>query len=92
MHEPHRNIVDQLDGWLRRYTDSGGIRILQIPQPEGLEPQERWSDFGRLAVAWGLSLPTDQIGEIEPVGAIEDVPRWPPAEDFTSRYIGKEQV
>lgn len=92
LHGPHRNIVHQLDGWLRRYTDSGGIRTLQIPQPDGLELPERWPDSGRLTVAWGLSLPTDQIGEIEPVGAIEDVPRWAPAGDFTSRYVGKEQV
>jgi len=49
------------------------------------------SDFGRLAVAWGLSYPPHEIGEILPPSAIEDIP---PARaiDLTGRFMDKELV
>ena len=45
----------------------------------------------RLAVAWGLSYPPDEIGEILPPSAIDDIPPARPY-DLTGRFVSKDLV
>jgi hypothetical protein len=87
----HRDIVQELDPWLRTHSQNNGIRLVDLPLPANLELPEKISDFGRLGVAWGLSYPPNEIGKILPPSAIKD--KLPlPISDWSGRFIGKEYV
>jgi hypothetical protein len=62
-----------------------------LPIPANIELPIGVSDFSRLAVAWGLSYPPSEIGEIVPPSAVEDKTP-PPVMDWTKRFTGKEVV
>ena len=87
----HRDVVDQLGPWLRSQTRNRGIRLLDLPVPGDLDCPEPINDFGRLAVAWGLSYQREKIGRIEPMSQIEDIPPLPVV-DRSDRYVSKDQV
>ena len=87
----HRNVVESLEPWLISRTGNSGIRLLDLPAPRSLDCPEPISDFGRLAVAWGLSYPPDQIGKIEPMSEIEDILPTT-AVDWRDGYVSKDQV
>jgi len=53
----HRRVVETLDPWLRQYSQNEGTRILELPTPANIDLPVAVSNFGRLAVAWGLSYP-----------------------------------
>lgn len=70
-----------------------GFNVLRIPKPETLQaPEIAPEEYRRLAVAYGLSFSTDEIGEIIPESAIENQPRMRVVNDFRDRYIGAEQM
>lgn len=87
----HRRVVEALGPWLREYTQNVGIRPLDLPTPKNIDLPVPVADFGRLAVAWGLSYPPSEIGEVLPPSAIEDIP---PAKaiDPSGRFVSKDQV
>jgi hypothetical protein len=87
----HRRIVESLDPWLRQHSQNEGTRILELPTPENLDLPIAVSDFGRLAVAWGLSYPPSEIGRILPPSAIEDKPS-PAVIEWSDRFVAKEHV
>ena len=87
----HRDIVNNLGPWLSSNAGNGGIRLLDIPAPRTLDCPEPISDLGRLAVAWGLSYPPDQIGGIEPMSETEDH-QQKTARDWRDGYVSKDQV
>ena len=89
--ELHRDIVNAIGPWLSHLTGNAGIRLLPMPVPAVMELPEPLQDFGRMAVAWGLSYPRDDIGEIQAMSDIEDIPP-PRVVDWTARYPSKEQV
>ena len=66
--------------------------MLDLPQPSNVDCPEPVDDFGRLAVAWGLSYPPSEIGDPIPPSAIQDVPPPRRARDFSSRYVSKDDV
>lgn len=87
----HRDIVVSLGPWLKQHTRNDGIRLLELPVPNAIELPVPLQDFGRMAVAWGLSyLPTD-IGRIQAMREIEDIP--PPVfADLSERFVSKDHV
>lgn len=87
----HRRIVESLKPWLRQNSQNAGARLLELPIPTNIDLPVTVSEFGRLAVAWGLSYPPSEIGEIFPPSAIKDKPP-PTAIDWTERFTGKELV
>ena len=87
----HRDIVNDLGPWLSSNAGNGGIRLLDIPAPRSLDCPVPISDLDRLAVAWGLSYPPDQIGGIEPMSETEDH-QQKTARDWRDGYVTKEQV
>ena len=87
----HRSIVESLDPWLKEHVRNEGIRILELPVPSAIELPERLRDFGRMAVAWGLSYPLTDIGRIRPMRDIEDIPPSPVV-DIGERFTSKDQV
>ena len=86
----HKEIVDSLGPWLKQHTRNDGIRPLKIPVPKGIELPEPLENFGRMAVAWGLSYPSPDIGRIEPMRDIEDIP--PPARKPPGRFTSKDDM
>ena len=87
----HQNVVESLGPWLRQHVGNQGVRVLELPVPGTIELPELLNDFGRMAVAWGLSYPPTEIGRIRPMRDIEDAPP-PPVRDLSNRYISKDQV
>ena len=87
----HQSIANSLDPWLRTHTENSGIRNVTIQIPETLEAPEPMAGFGRLSVAWGLSYPPTEIGEIKSSSKIEDI-EPSKAFDISSSYISKDQV
>jgi len=86
----HRKVVSSLAEWAMEHTGNNGIRFLELDVPDGIDLTEPISDFGRLAVAWGLSYPPDQIGEFPATSSTPktgDLPRrGEPA------FVSKDQV
>ena len=87
----HQNVVTSLGISLTRLTGNDGVRLLELPIPESIELPEPLRDFGRMAVAWGLSYPPTDIGEIQPMRDIADIPPRPVV-DVSDRYVSKDQV
>ena len=86
----HCEIIDSCSAAMKRYWGNEGISILDLPPPRpalGENP----ADLGRLAVAWGLSYPRDEIGEIIPPSEILDVDA-PVIKDYTENYISKDRM
>lgn len=88
-HVLHRRVVEELDSWLRQNANNNGIRFLDLPIPPAIDRPENLNEFGRLAVAWGLSHP-DQIGEFAPGFSIEKTPPLPPR--LHAGFVSKDQV
>ena len=87
----HREIVESLGPWLRQHTRNEGIRLLELPVPKAIDLPDPINGFRRMAVAWGLSYPSTDIGGIMTPSEIEDIP--PPAVvDFSDRFVSKDEV
>jgi len=87
----HRRIVGSLTPWLRQHAQNKGVRILELPKPTNIDLPMDIPHFGRLAVAWGLSYPPSEIGEIFPPSAVKDK-QLPSAVDWTRRFVSKDMV
>jgi hypothetical protein len=87
----HRQVVEELTPWLAQLTGNSGIRFLDLPVPRSIDWPEPLSEFSRLAVAWGLSYPPDQIGEFAPPSSIEATPPLPRG-SRGKPYVSKDQV
>ena len=87
----HREIVESLGPWLWRYARNEGIRLLELPVPKAIDLPDPIGGFRRMAVAWGLSYPPTDIGDITTVSEIKDIPP-PDVVDFSGRFISKDQV
>lgn len=97
----HENLVNDLSEWLKKSYDVKGAKEMKIPRPENLRGELGKIDYQRLAVAWGLSQPSIDIGECISPDDIEDIdPKKPfgqPKDDVPwwrneGRYIGKDQM
>ena len=87
----HRDVVVSLGPWIKRFVGSEGIRPLELHVPNTLDLPEPLEDLSRMAVAWGLSYPATEIGQIRAERDIEDVPPSPVV-DSSGRFISKDQV
>ena len=90
--ERYRRVVESLGPWLEEHARNSGIRLMDLPSPTLAGSQGLSADFSRLAVAFGLSYPPDQIGKIESPSEIEDIPLPVASKDIEDRYISKDQV
>lgn len=90
-HRLHQDVVESLGTWLKRRVRNDGIRRLALPVPTAIDLPEPLANFGRMAVAWGLSYEPTDIGRITPMSDIEDLgPRQ--VVHFHDRFISKDQV
>jgi len=84
-----RSIVDDLDPWLKKHIGSEGAAFLPVMVPQTIS--SKTAEHHRLAVAWGLSHPDFNIGEITPADQIPDIDP-PKSVDWKSGFISKDQV
>ena len=87
----HQDVVECVGTWLKRDLHNDGIRRLDLPVPAAIDLPEALAEFGRMAVAWGLSYPPTEIGHIYPMSAIDDIGP-PEVIDSSDRFVSKDQV
>lgn len=90
-HDLHREVVEALGPWLSQFASNAGVRILSLNPPNSIESPVSVKDFGRLAVAWGLSYPPTEIGKPIPPSVIADHEKVTPI-DFSQHFVSKDQV
>lgn len=83
--------VNEADRVLRKGPIPAGLRRRELEVPADLEPQVPMRVFRRLAVAYGLSYHSFEIGGIVPPSEIEDV-EPPPVKNWTDAFITKEMT
>lgn len=80
--------------WIRTQIEgSRGFRETELPRPASsdVEPDFPYAIFHRLAVAWGLSYPQDDIGVVKFEREVDDIVE-PAAVRSQAAYVGKEQT
>lgn len=89
----YKNLISKVHYWLRdQYIiSSEGIRRIDLPKPESLEAEIDEKSYHRLAVAWGLSHESFNIGEYTRPGHINDIsPRE--RSNWEDAYTSKDEV
>ena len=90
--EAHRRITAGLDPWLRRtIAGSNGAKVQLLPVPEGLEVECPTAEAHRLAVAFGLSFPIDDIPQVRLPSSIVDDRLLAP-QRLHANFISKDVV
>lgn len=88
----YRKAIDECSKWLRTHLDPClGFDEISPPEPRELHGAFGSDFFPRLSVAWGLTFPIDDIGNI---GRPSEIDNIPPREklDRTEGAITKDQV
>jgi hypothetical protein len=84
-------IKDRGNRLAQRFKNFDGFEIKDIPMDKQLEaPDLAPGDYDRLAVAYGLSLSSDEIGEVLPKSKIPDIRKEYRKSGYEDRFIGKE--
>ncbi|MYA36320.1 MAG: hypothetical protein F4030_10000 [Gammaproteobacteria bacterium] len=88
----YQEVVSGVGEWLQRHVHtSNGTRLIRLPKPESLEAEISDDSYHRLAVAWGLSHESFNIGTYTRPSEIEDVP--PKAiQNVEDAFISKDMV
>ena len=87
----HRKVVSSLGPWMQQNSENDGLRPIKLPTPKTLDLPFESFDFSRMAVAWGLSFPAEDIGKIIPLNEITDVPVRTRT-NWRDNYISKDQM
>ena len=85
----YSDLIPRLNSLLNRRSSS--INILSLTKPDSLQADINDKLYHRLAVAWGLSQTSFNIGNYTRPGEIDDVPPRSKL-DYTDRYPGPEQM
>ena len=91
LNDLHRRIVEDLGPWLISHTRNEGIRLIEIPKLALIDLPEPLDDLNRLVVAWGLSYPREQIGQIKSMSDIRYMGPTP-RRNFANHFVSKDQV
>ncbi len=75
----------------RTYAPCGGLRSLTLGKPENLVGEISEFTYQRFAVAWGLSYPETDIGQVTRPSDIPDVPP-PGRRDWEGGFVSKDDV
>ncbi|MGM0597689.1 MAG: hypothetical protein ACQES9_11700 [Myxococcota bacterium] len=90
----YKDMIKKLESQiLHGRNDFNGFIIKELPTPNQLEaPDLSHSGFDRLAVAYGLSFTSDEIGSIIPENEIEDIRKQTNIRNVEARYIYTEMT
>lgn len=86
----HRHAMEALTPWLKQHTEAEGVPINALEEPDSLSSNKD-TEPGRLVVAWGLSHPEIDIGDLVRPSEIEDIPKAS-YRDISDQFVGAEQV
>ena len=87
-----RSALEEINDWLIYHTRNDGINLMLPPIPDSLtDSVNDEAQYNLLAVAWGLSHRSIDIGDIIPADQIKDV-EPPPRRDYKHKFVGKELV
>ncbi len=86
-------VIDLSSALARSLLNFRGFNFLRIPKPETLQaPHVAPDEYDRLAVAYGLSFSSDEIGYIRPKSSVKDQLRELQIYDSADKYVGAEQM
>lgn len=88
----YQSLIDEVSNRLKSGYNPGGIQRLSLAKPVNLEAAVDDQVYHRLAVAWGLSYPDTDIGNVTRPSEIEDVA---PREQYDwggKEFISKDMV
>lgn len=87
----HKMVKNRGDAIAKRVTNFGNLIIKDIPKPDQLEaPELMPKDYDRLAVAYGLSFDSFEIGEVIPESKIKDIRLNNKRSSRENKYVSKE--
>lgn len=89
----YQDVVSDAGKWLQGWVSSSdGVRRIQLPKPNSLDAEIDGKPYHRLAVAWGLSQASFNIGpdDYERPSGIPDVE--PPPVRKKPEFIGQDMV
>lgn len=87
----YQSVVNHVGEWLQKWIPSSyGIRKLSLPKPESLDAELDDKSYHRIAVAWGLSRESFNIGTYSRPSEIGDVEPLPVRKKH--EYIGQDRV
>jgi len=88
----YQEVVSGVGEWLQQHVRSShGARLIRLPKPESLEAKIGDDSYHRLAVAWGLSHESFNIGTYSRPSEIDDIPP-PKVLNIEDAYISKDMV
>jgi hypothetical protein len=87
-----RGIVQKAEQHFQKATNAKGLLQRALPPPRDLDsPDLPHEDFDRVAVAYGLSYDSLDIGRVEPPSASDDIPSFP-IRGYGDQYVSKDLV
>ena len=91
-HSLYRSMIDELgQRCAKAWNNFGGFTIREIPKPDELDaPDLSHQEYERLAVAYGLSFTSDEIGKVIPESKVNDIEKQQSKSVTEDRYISKE--
>ena len=91
-HASYRKTIDELGQRCANAWDYfRGFTIKDIPKPNHLDaPDLPHEEYDRLAVAYGLSFTSDEIGEVIPASKISNIKKQTRTINVEDRYISKD--
>jgi len=89
--QSYMKVIKVLSERLNKITSIKSFNIKEIPKPDQLEaPDLSYHDYDRLAVAYGLSHTSDEIGEVIPASKIENIRRGNLSKIIEDRFVSKD--
>lgn len=88
----YRNVIKECEADMKN-IGCNSFKLLNLPLPEELQSTGLTSkNYHRLAVAYGLSFPFEDIGKIIPPSEVEDLVQIKRVRDVDKAYISKDMV
>lgn len=88
----YKDLIESLGSKIAEsLTNFNEFSIKAIPQPQKLNaPELPHNEYDRLAVAYGLSFTSDEIGKVIPESKVSDIHREKKANRLEERYVSKD--
>lgn len=88
----YKDLIESLGSKIAEsLTNFNEFSIKAIPQPQKLNaPELPHNEYDRLAVAYGLSFTSDEIGKVIPESKVSDIHREKKENRFEERYVSKD--
>lgn len=91
-HPIYKDLIESLGSTIAEsLTNFNEFSIKAIPKPQQLDaPELPPNEYDRLAVAYGLSFMSDEIGKVIPESKVSDIHREKKVNVFEERYVSKD--